>query len=138
MMKKTIMLVMAMLAVNSAWAYDAVQYSAAVEYSYTNYSATMGVNFAFSAEGPSNTLMICRWELPVEKPTMEQLDAVMDQALAWKSNHVANAIADIDIMAPQLKDVIRALVKTINLRIPSNKITEAELKAAIKEEALKP
>lgn len=110
-------------------------YTLCLEYLATNYpDARAPKSFAFQQEQDGSLSIV--WNLPSPKPTFAQLDAVKDQALAWKSNQVAEAAANIDGMELQPKSVIRALVKVVNDRLPAGqKITEAELKAAIKAEA---
>ena len=124
---------LAQVVLSQTWATEPYEYNACVEYIYTNYNAQAPMNFVFIQT--DSGLEIGRWTLPVPKPTFAQLDAVKVQALAWKSNQVSEAVSDIATMPQQLKCVIRALVKTINLRLPAGqKITEAEMKTAIKAE----
>jgi hypothetical protein len=54
----------------------------------------------------------------------------LDQAVRDANEEMATTAN----MGPLLKAILTGLVKCVNLRIPSNKITEAELKAAIKAE----
>jgi len=111
----------------------AQDYQTCLEYLARNTTAKPGMDFALVYGGKDGTKI--QWNVPgVEKPTFTQLEAILPTALAWKSNQVAEAAADIDKM--EIKYVLRALVKTINKRIPADKqITEDELRVAIKAEA---
>jgi hypothetical protein len=94
------------------------------------------MDYAFSAGQDGLELVV--WRLPVPKPTFAELDAVKDKALAWKSNQMAEAAANMQNVERQTKAAIRAVIKLVNERLPADKkITEDELKAAIKAEALK-
>jgi hypothetical protein len=111
----------------------ATDWAACVEYWYysnvsTNVPSLIDI---VTMRGTSNFNVDFDWKV-TPHPNRASLLLIEPQALAWKSNQVAEAAADIDAM--EIKNVIRALVKTINLRLPADKkITEAELKAAIKE-----
>lgn len=120
-----------LLAVIQGVAGGASDYPICLEYLAHDTAARPGLNYCLIAG--TNGFQV-HWDVPgVPKPTFAQLDAILPQALAWKSNQVAEAAADIDKL--EIKHVLRALVKTINLRLPSGqKITEEELKAAIKAE----
>ena len=110
------------------------EYNACIEYIYTNYNAKAGENFGL--EATDKGLIIGRWELPCAKPALADVIVVRQQALAWKSNQVVEALSDITAMPDQLKSVVRAFLKTINLRLPEGqKITEEEIMTAIKAEA---
>lgn len=50
-----------------------------------------------------------------------------EKVLEWDSK-------EANIERDEFKAVVAAIVKTVNLRLPSNKITAAEMKAAIREE----
>ncbi len=130
-MKHLLLLVVLVMAPCVAFAVD---WESCVKYWYsvnvsTNVPHTMNI---VSMEGNNNAAVEITWKIEPH-PTKQQLITIEPLALAWKSNQVAEAAANIDAM--EVKNVLRALVKTINLRLPSGqKITEAELKAAIKEE----
>ena len=122
----------AMFLAVASYAGDPTTWGVCIEYLNSNTTARAPMDFAFQ-EGPRGSELAV-WNLPTPKPTLAQLDAVLPQALAWKANQVAIAAADIDGMDLQMKAVIRALLKVVNERLPAEKkISEAELKAAIKE-----
>ena len=115
----------------------ATEWATCVEYWYSvNVSSNVPhvmqiVNMTSDGEGGVDIV----WKI-TPSPTKSALVAMEPAALAWKSNQVAEAAADIDKM--EIKDVLRALVKTLNKRLPADKqVTEAELKAAIKAEVTK-
>ena len=120
---------------STALAADTRDYYACVEYLNSNQVVVAGCNFMIQYD-ESGRLIFSHWGLPTPQPTFAQMDAIMPQALAWKSNQVATAAADIDKMDLQLRAVIRALLSVVNQRLPAaQKITETELKAAIKDAA---
>ena len=71
--------------------------------------------------------------LPMREATSQDKALYSDEIDA-----LSGEMADVSKMPVRFRSVVRALVKTINLRFPAGqKITEVELKAAIKEEVLK-
>lgn len=131
-----ILLVVVLLCVSELGMADkADDYYTCVEYMNTNQLVIHDINVVIRPNDQGQ-LAFTHWNIPVPQPTFAQIDTIMPQALAWKSNQVATAAADIDKMDLQLKAVIRALVKVVNDRLPAaQKITETELKAAIKDAA---
>ena len=121
-----------LLAVIQGIAGGASDYQTCLEYLTTNTTYKLGIDYFIQTSKDGRTIY---WAIDTQpKPTFAQLDAILPTALAWKSNQVAEAAADIDKM--EIKYVLRALVKTINKRIPADKqITEDELRVAIKAEA---
>ena len=85
---------------------------------------------------PDGSTRIHDWKLTNAIPTQAQLESIEPQAIASRKAKEAAAAADIEKMPVQLKAAIRALLKTVNQRLPAGqKITETELKAAIEAEA---
>ena len=78
---------------------------------------------------------IRQWKSTVDKPTKAQLEAIEADAIAWSVEKKKTEESDIEKMEAQMKAVIKALVKVVNLRLPADKkISQAEMVAAIKAE----
>ncbi|MEI6972571.1 MAG: hypothetical protein WCL44_13765 [bacterium] len=119
---------------SSVLAGEVSDYYACVEYLNSNQVVLAGGDYMIQ-RNEQGQLLFSHWRLPAQQPTFAELDAIMAQALAWKSNKQATAAMDIDQIDPQIRAVIRALCRVVNQRLPAGqKITEAELKQAIKAE----
>jgi hypothetical protein len=78
---------------------------------------------------------VSKWNLPTPQPTKQQIIDAWPQAEIWWINKQKTDESDIEKMPDQMKAVIKALVKVVNLRLPADKkITQAEMVAAIKDE----
>ena len=134
-MKKIIaLLLLGMGIVGTTLAAEPDEYNTCIEYLYTNCNAKAGDNFGLELTGKG--LVICRWELPVARPVLEDVLSVKDQALAWKAGLAAKEAADRPVAAATVESQIRALVVTINLRLPADKqITEEEILAVLNDHA---
>ena len=117
----------------------AVEYEICAQYICVQSNVVAVAPKDFALQGTTNGLAWATWNVAgVPRPTFSQLESVKAVALAWKTNQVAAKAAEIDNMDLQFKSVLRALVKTINLRLPADKkISEDELKTAIRQEAAK-
>jgi hypothetical protein len=68
-------------------------------------------------------------------PTFEQIYAVTNLAVPWYKDKIKDVKADVDEVSPEvMKAIVTAMIKVINKRIGSDKITAAEMKTAIKNE----
>lgn len=68
-------------------------------------------------------------------PTFAEIYAVTNVAVPWYNDKVKDTKADIDEISPEvMKSIVTAMIKVINIRVGTNKITAAEMKTAIKNE----
>lgn len=78
---------------------------------------------------------IADWKLPDPKPTEAELQAVEVEAMAWAKEQKKEKKSKIKDMPAAEKDLIRALIKVLNVRFTgSDKITIPEMEQALKDE----
>jgi hypothetical protein len=82
-----------------------------------------------------NKILIWDNTIGTNAPTFEQIYAVTNLAVPWYKDKVKNNKSDINEVSPELiKAIVVAMIKVVNKRIGSDKITVAEMKEAIKNE----